>query len=197
MRDGWRFNLAFGYQYTASSFWCAVRAGSWKSVAGSLIMKNTRDKIKHWIKRYGPQELLWTLGAVIFGYIAFRLSWNEIIGSFVGTRGENMWYYGYAIWQEAKEQAKLGKRGWKKLLGIAQDIVTEFWFSELLDSFLIRPGCMYFASQRLGSFGRGLLLGKIMADVVFYIPTTYFYQKTLNRDINTFLDKIEDKLKQL
>lgn len=158
-------------------------------------MKNAIYKAKHRVKRYGPWELLGTLGAMIFWYLWYIGSGNnEIVGSFAGTWWENIGYYGYNIWQEYSEQSKLGKRGWKVILATLKDIVTEFWLSELLDSFFIRPGAMYLSSQIIPNFWLALFVGKIAADIIFYIPTTYFYQKTLKRDINDMLKRIEDKI---
>ena len=160
-------------------------------------MKNQIYKIKHWIKRYGPSEILWTIGAIGGGYLGLWLTGSEVAASFFGAWWENIGYYGYNIWQESREQAKLWRHGWKKFVWIVQDVVTEFGFSELLDSFLLRPGLMFFATKYIDNYALWLLVGKILADVVFYVPTTYFYQKTLKRDINILLDKVEDKLKEL
>lgn len=155
-------------------------------------MKNLTYRLKHRIKRYGPGELLWTAGAMIFGYMGFSMSWNQIIGSYAGARWENLWYYGYNIYQEYKEQKKLGKKWWWVIKDTVKDIVTEYGFSELLDSFFIRPGAMYLASQFISNFAIALFVGKIAADIVFYIPTIFLYQKTLKRDINDMLNKIEE-----
>lgn len=158
-------------------------------------MKNSLYKFKHQIKRYGPGELLGTVGAMIFWYIWFSMSWNQIVGSYSGARWENLWYYGYNIFQEYKEQKKLGKQWWSIIKDTLKDVITEYGFSEILDSFFIRPGAMYLASQFISNFAIALFVGKIVADCIFYIPTILLYQKTLRRDINQLLDKIEDKLK--
>jgi len=63
-----------------------------------------------------------------------------------------------------------------------------------LDSFVIRPGAMYLASQFISNFALALLAGKIVADIIFYIPTVFLYQKTLKRDISSMLEKIEKKI---
>ena len=43
-----------------------------------------------------------------------------------------------------------------------------FGFAEYLDSFVIRPSA--------GNVALGLVLGKLIADVTFYVPTIFFYE---------------------
>lgn len=158
-------------------------------------MKNFIYKTKHWIKRYGPWEILWTLGAVGWWYLGLAITGNEIAASFFGAWWENVWYYGYNIYQEVTAQKKLWYKWFKVIGNLCKEMFMEFGLSELLDSFLIRPWCMYLAGQRFSNYGLGLLVWKILADVIFYLPTSYFYQKRLKRDIDMLLDKIENTLK--
>ncbi|HAU99407.1 MAG: hypothetical protein UX04_C0006G0034 [Microgenomates group bacterium GW2011_GWF2_45_18] len=51
-----------------------------------------------------------------------------------------------------------------------------FGFAEYLDSFVIRPSAMYFFSTWTGNVALGLVLGKLIADVTFYVPTIFFYE---------------------
>jgi hypothetical protein len=52
----------------------------------------------------------------------------------------------------------------------------EFGPSGLLDTLLIRPACMGLGIRLLGPV-RGLVLGKLAADVLFYVPVIFMYER--------------------
>lgn len=57
-----------------------------------------------------------------------------------------------------------------------RNLVFEFGFSEALDSFVVRPFCMYIFPILTNNYGVGIIIGKIVADVSFYIPTIIAYE---------------------
>src|SRR5262249_51219026 len=56
------------------------------------------------------------------------------------------------------------------------NLVFEFGIAEALDSLLLRPVCMYLATQLFGDVTIGTILGKFAADVVFYVPAISAYE---------------------
>ncbi|MGD9803762.1 MAG: hypothetical protein AB7E81_09230 [Hyphomicrobiaceae bacterium] len=55
-------------------------------------------------------------------------------------------------------------------------LIWEFGAAEVLDSFVVRPACMYGAMALLGHLGAGIVVGKIAADVIFYGIAIVFYE---------------------
>ncbi len=60
-------------------------------------------------------------------------------------------------------------RTWRGLL-------LEFGPAELLDTGLVRPMTMALGTTLLG-WGPGIVAGKLLADVVFYLPVIWVYER--------------------
>jgi hypothetical protein len=124
---------------------------------------------KFW--RYLPAEISGTVAAFLAGWVTRLLGGNIALIAFAGTWGENFGFYGYRVIGEARDcyrQAN-GEGHVKKLWKILRNLIVEFGPSELLDSFVIRPGAMYLGQKYLGHFALGILAGKFAADLVFYL----------------------------
>lgn len=140
-----------------------------------------KHKIRNWIKRYLPAEILATILSIIFAYIAFLLTNNLIVSAFAGTWGDNLGYYGIIIYSDLKKSLSHHKKnklnyGWKSFLKTSRNLIVEFGPSELLDSFMIRPFTMWFFPFITGNLVLGIIIGKIIADIIFYIPTIILYE---------------------
>jgi hypothetical protein len=61
-------------------------------------------------------------------------------------------------------------------LVILRDLILEFGFAEALDSLLVRPLALYTSLQWISNMAIALLLGKVVADVVFYVPTVVAFE---------------------
>ncbi|MFZ1721627.1 MAG: hypothetical protein WAU07_03930 [Microgenomates group bacterium] len=116
------------------------------------------------------------LGAMIGGGVVHVVTHNPVLTALGGTWGENLGYYGKFIYQEYKKKSKKEKITLVSVLKIFRDLLFEFGFAEYLDSFLFRPAAMYFFTQNMGNVWLGLFLGKLAADVTFYIPTIISYE---------------------
>jgi hypothetical protein len=125
-----------------------------------------------WLRRYGPAELLALLGALA-GFALGEAAWGTVTaGAVCAAVGDNVAYYGLLL---AREARALG------VLAAARALVVEFGPAEVLDGALIRPTCMALAVAALGPVV-GVVVGKLAADLVFYIPVIVTYE-TLRRDV--------------
>lgn len=124
------------------------------------------------MRRYGPAELVGTVTAVIGASLALLCSDSFVVSAYIATMAENLGYYGTicvidVLRRRGKNTTKLAHiRNW----------TVEFGASELLDTALTRPLCMYIFPLLLGSFQGGILVGKLAADIVFYLPTVTAYE---------------------
>ncbi len=78
-------------------------------------------KIKEWLKRYLPAEILATIGAMLGAGLIFLLTNNRILSAYIGTIGENTGYYGFIFIREHyndlnKSRKKNKKHGIKGFL---------------------------------------------------------------------------------
>ena len=133
-----------------------------------------KSKVREWGKRYMALEVAGTLTALLAAWSAHAATGNVALSAIAGTVGENVSYYGFAFLREAKRYFAIhrhqpaGRRGRLVAWHTTRDLATEFGVAELLDSGFIRPGLMYLMPQVIGSFGWGIVAGKLLADVVFY-----------------------------
>jgi len=140
-----------------------------------------KHKLKKWIKRYLPAEIVCTITAILSSSLAFALTGSHVITALAGTWGENLGYYGFMAIRDVmvsrrQHQAKKTKYGFRSFTKNIRNLVLEFGFAEALDSFLLRPFFMYIFLVILGNIPTGILLGKIAADITFYIPTIIAYE---------------------
>ena len=134
-------------------------------------------KVIEWLKRYIPAEIAAICGALTGGLVAHYLFDNPIITALGGTWGENIGFYGQILFKDLQARRvrdeKITPAGVVKVL---RNIVVEFGPGEYFDSFMIRPIAMYVFPQITGNMILGLFLGKVSADVTFYIPTIIMYE---------------------
>ncbi len=154
-------------------------------------MNSTYSKIKLWIKRYGPWEFRGTLGAMAWGYIASLLTQNNVAIWYAWAWWENVWYYGYFLWREKKDQRVLyNQKASMRTLG--KNLLSEFGAWELLDSFVIRPFTMWRWAKIWDA--RWLLAGKLAADIIFYISATVLYYRKTKRNVDERLQVLSAKI---
>lgn len=146
------------------------------------ILNFQKNRLFLWIKRYLPLEIAGTCMALTVAAVAQAASNNEILVAYAGTWGENLGFYGYAGLRELIQYNKStsGESGiWRSLrmfFKAIRNILLEFGPSEILDSFVLRPFFMYIFQVLLGSFVLGIIIGKIAADVVFYLIAVIAYE---------------------
>jgi hypothetical protein len=139
------------------------------------------EKIKHWVLRYGPAEVFATIGAVGGASLAYFFTKNFIVAAFAGSISENIGYYGYIFTREygqarAEHRVKKESFGFSGILKLFKNLIMEFGFSELLDSLVVRALAMYWFPLIIGNHAAGIVVGKVVADLVFYIPTILIYE---------------------
>lgn len=140
-----------------------------------------REKIKSWLQRYAPAEIIGTASAVIGPIIISTITTQSLIIALVGTWGENFGFYGTMIFKEVGQTRKnYAKQGqiyhYKTFLKDLRNIFIEFGLAESLDSLLIRPATMYASLLIFDNVALGILVGKIAADFIFYIPTILSFE---------------------
>jgi len=124
-----------------------------------------------WLRRYLPAEAVSVVGAMLFGSAAAMLSNNNpAVIAIAGAWGETTSYYATMVVRERRVHPR--RRLWRTLGNLA----LEFGIAEALDSLLVRPTLMYLAGQIASDARLGVLVGKLAADIVFYVPTVAVFE---------------------
>jgi hypothetical protein len=131
-------------------------------------------KLKEWLQRYVPAELLGTLIALIFAWVAYAKTRSYIVATGAGLVGEGIGFYGFIITKELWTN-KLHTRGLslpRRLAAVISrsgtNLLVEFAPAEVLDNFLIRPFALYMAPHYIHPYAVGFVIGKFCADMLFY-----------------------------
>jgi len=142
-------------------------------------------KVREWLLRYGPSELLGTVVAVGVATAVQQGSGSTVLAAYVATLAEMTVYYGLMLLRETVRDAhSAGKRGEPygstDVLRSGRNLVLEFGLAEAVDGGVIRPLCLGLGLRLLGG-GLGVLLGKLAADLAFYGPVLAVYEWRLAR----------------
>jgi hypothetical protein len=129
-------------------------------------------KARGWLARYGPAEVVGTLTAVGGSFAAYHATGSEVASAYGGAVGENVGFYGTILLREFLTDRRAGRRTTRTFMGL----LFEFGPAEVLDSLVIRPLAMGLATQALGGRGVGVIVGKLLADVTFYLPVILSYE---------------------
>lgn len=130
--------------------------GAWKTV-------------KFYIKRYYIAEII-SFFASYFAFIiassAFR---NDVVSAYFGTCGAFVGFYtpiAVSEWRSIPTPRSVG--AWKQILIIIKNLAIEFGLSELLDFLLIRPFCLYSASNLISYETIAVIAGNQTANITFF-----------------------------
>ena len=124
-----------------------------------------RPRVRGWVVRYLPLEVLGTLAALGSAWIAYRVSGSLAVAAIAGALGESVGYYamvvvrgarGHLASMRVRRLAGRGRRAWAATWLTARSVAAEFGPAEVVDSFLVRPGLLWAASLALGRQPRRL-----------------------------------------
>ncbi|MFT4304260.1 MAG: hypothetical protein ACMXYG_06860 [Candidatus Woesearchaeota archaeon] len=135
-------------------------------------------KIREWGLRYIPAEIICTLFSIFIAIITFKTTNNAVITAFAAAWSETIAYYTVIIIKDLWRE----KINFKTINNQAKNMLIEFGFSEFLDSFLIRPFFMYLFPLITKNLAIGIIIGKIISDILFYVPTIIFYEWNKKRN---------------
>jgi hypothetical protein len=149
-----------------------------------------KQKVKEWLKRYLPAEIISIVATLASSVITFKLTQSHLTTALVGTWVGNIGYFGYMLAadvistnQNLKSQ---GKNYTFKTFGLnARALFVEFGIAELFDSLFIRPALMYYLPIWVNDISLGVLIAKFAADITFYVPAIIGYEFT-KRKLRSF-----------
>ena len=127
-----------------------------------------RRGIAFWIVRYLPAEIVGTAAMVLAGLTVTIWTDAPALIALAALVGESLGFYLVLAITIYAEQATV-TAGWRRAVGrTALLLVAEFGPAEVLDSLLIRPTALLLGVWLVPDPLWGLLLGKVLADAIFY-----------------------------
>jgi hypothetical protein len=140
-----------------------------------------KRRVKTWIKRYGPSEVAGVAMALGTSWLVQQATGNVLAAAYGASIGEALGFYGSLVTREMIQEAYFaGARRAPyrapEMLRTWRGLLLEFGLAELLDTGLIRPLAMAVCTRLLG-WGFGIVAGKVLADVVFYLPVIWVYER--------------------
>ena len=140
-----------------------------------------KQKIKEWLKRYLPAEIVGTLTAIGVASIAHASNKNAVFTAYAGSVGESIGFYSTIFIQNiliADRKQKVANKtfSFSDIPKIIRDIILEFGPAGLMDGLIFRPFFMYLFTRVLKTFTLGIFVGKIAGDITFYILVIISYE---------------------
>ena len=140
-----------------------------------------KHKLAEWFKRYFPAEILSTAITLLAAWIVHEQGSSDVVVALVSTWTGNITYFGYILAADIVSTMSAYKLTGKKYTFSdttinLRNLVIEFGVAEALDSLLIRPLIMYYIPRLINDFSVGIILAKLSADVIFYIPAIIGYE---------------------
>jgi hypothetical protein len=130
-------------------------------VTGSAVFApaqpRNRDRVREWIRRYLPYEMISTACELGGAALAYTLTDSLAAAAVVGTLGAVIGYYATAF--------------------ITAVQPVEFGPAECADTFGVRPLTYYLAPTILGNVIGGWVAAKLVSDAVFYLCAVISYEK--------------------
>jgi hypothetical protein len=132
-------------------------------------------RVGEWVRRYGPAELLALIGALAGWLAADLATGNTFVAAYAAAIGDNVAYYGFLATREVRAQRTVAGSRLGAGARAFGALAIEFGPAEALDSLAVRPACVAVGVAALGPVA-GVLAGKLVADLVFYVPVIVTYE---------------------
>jgi len=149
-------------------------------------MAQRSGRVREWIGRYLVAELA-GLTTALLAAIAVT-SWDPdrlAIAAYASALAEGVGFYaGFLIVRYLREDIDGPPR--RRIAVIVAAAVVEFGPAEIVDTVLIRPAAMFLASLATGNVIVGVLIGKVVADIVFYGLAITSYEVLVRRFLHRF-----------
>lgn len=134
-----------------------------------------------WLSRYGAAECAGLACAFAASALVRHLTRNSIATGYAAAWGETIGYASMIAVRDVSAGVQRAHRanqsfGFRNARRLLTQWLTEFGPAGVLDTLVTRPFCMGLGMHWFGPV-RGLLAGKVAADVLFYIPVIFVYER--------------------
>ena len=140
-----------------------------------------KHKLKEWLKRYLPAEIVGTLTALGAASLAHVFFDNHVLIAYSGSVGEAIGFYSTIFIQNLLIVGNSRKKEKKTFsfpdfTNMIKHMLLEFGPAGLIDGLFLRPFFMYLFPVVLNDFTIGILAGKLTGDITFYFLVILSYE---------------------
>ena len=134
-------------------------------------------KIKEWFNRYVIPEFTSGFFSIFLATFTMYSTNNLIIAGYVGSLADNISYYGVIVYRDMKKRKKKkGRIKFSDFMIEMRNLLIEFGVAEYLDTIIVRPFFLIVAPYFIPIYPLAVIVGGLIADVFFYIPTIFGYE---------------------
>lgn len=163
---------------------CAVTVGAGPVTETSNPRRVDRltslgQRVLFWVRRYLPAEIVATASVLVVGMAALEWSKSAAVTAIAATVAENLAFYGVflvAVYREQRRRRPTRREALSRSLFL---LAAEFGPAEVIDSLVIRPWAFGIALWLIPDAGWALVVGKVVADVVFYFAAAGGFSLTM------------------
>ena len=136
-----------------------------------------------WVRRYLPCEIASTIAELSGAALVYLWTGSFAMAAVVATVCASIGYYGAAYINAVRWSYRdLRHRAWLRRVVVAnllalRSIVIEFGPAEAVDSVVVRPAAFYLGPVLIGNAAIGFIVGKVVADIGFYVCAIFSYEK--------------------
>lgn len=140
-----------------------------------------RTKLANWLRRYGLAECAGISCALLGSFAARRLTGNAVAAAYGGAWGESIGYSSFIVARDFLAASRKAHAAGHSLTpreggGVIAALIAEFGPAGFVDTLVTRPFAMGVGARFLGP-QRGVIAGKLAADVLFYVPVIFMYER--------------------
>ena len=143
-------------------------------------------RVKFWIRRYGPPEIVGTVTMVLAANITASLTSSTVVIALSALLAGAIGFYAVMGMTVYREQWVIWGRDVRPRLSTVVHrstlcLLAEFGATEFVDLLLLRPVLLFGGILLIGDTTGGLVAGKIAADVIFYVIAAITFTVTSRR----------------
>ena len=140
-----------------------------------------KNKIRDWLKRYLLADIICTILSMFTAWAIMESSGDRVLAAFIGSAVASVGFYGIIAFSDVRKSMKIHssenrKYKIKSFLVDFRNLIIEFGPAEILDVLAVRPFFMYLIPKVTGEFLLGTFIGKMIADVIFFVPAILMYE---------------------
>lgn len=140
-----------------------------------------KQKIIVWVKRYLLADIISTILSLGTAWGLMESTGDRVLSAFVGSAVASISFYGIIAISDVRKSIRKHKNENRKykiksFLIDFRNLIIEFGPAELLDVLAVRPFFMYLIPTLTGNFLIGTFIGKMIADVIFFIPAIIMFE---------------------
>ncbi len=140
-----------------------------------------KKKIIDWLRRYLVADIISTILSLATAWSLMESTGDRVLAAFVGSAVASISFYGFIATKDVRKSVKKHRAEEKKykiksFLVDFRNLIIEFGPAELIDVLAVRPFFMYLIPKVTGDFLLGTFIGKMIADVIFFVPAILMYE---------------------